>query len=139
MANQVTVRSHASPILVLLAMDWIVRTRVDNRIFGPSIDHDEFMVNHRNDENLLEIKGNSELTQTYFAEFMRPYEHYRARALWNMSHPATKGAPKEAVTATSKLGRTFTLKTTRDGWVKAAYKSGTPEYLARTLLARGTH
>lgn len=92
---------------------------------------------HHNDENLLEIKGNPELAQTYFAEFMRLYEHYRARALWNMSHPPTKSVLKEAVTATSKLGQTFTLKTTRDEWVKGAYKSGTPEYLARTLLARG--
>ena len=43
---------------------------------------------HRNDENLLEIKGSPELAQTYFAEFMRLYDHYRARALWNMAHPA---------------------------------------------------
>ncbi len=89
---------------------------------------------HHNDENLLEIKGSPELAQTYFAEFMRLYEHYRARALWNMSHPA-EGALKEAAKSTSKLGRTFMLKTTRDGWVKGAYKKGTPEYLARTALA----
>src|SRR5262249_47475463 len=40
---------------------------------------------HKNDENLLEIKGNPELARTYFAEFMRLYEHYRARALWNVA------------------------------------------------------
>ena len=39
---------------------------------------------HHNDENLLEIKGSPELAQTYFAEFIRLYEHYRARALWNI-------------------------------------------------------
>jgi phosphatidylserine/phosphatidylglycerophosphate/cardiolipin synthase-like enzyme len=90
---------------------------------------------HRNDENLLEIKGNPGLARTYFAEFMRLYEHYRARALWNMAHPANKGKLKEAAKASSKLGKTFTLKTSRDEWVKGAYKKGTPEYLARTALA----
>jgi len=69
---------------------------------------------HHNDENLLEIKGSPELAQTYFAEFMRLYEHYRARALWNIAHSATKGKLKETAKATSKLGETFTLKTTRD-------------------------
>jgi phosphatidylserine/phosphatidylglycerophosphate/cardiolipin synthase-like enzyme len=91
---------------------------------------------HRNDENLLEIKGNPELAQTYFAEFIRLYEHYRARALWNMAHPPSKGKPKDSAPIDSKLGRTFTLKTTRDEWVKGAYKTDTPEYLARTLLAK---
>jgi len=91
---------------------------------------------HRNDENLLEIKGNAELAQTYFAEFMRLYEHYRARALWNMAHPPSKGKPKDSAPIRSKLGQTFTLKTTRDEWVKGAYKAGTPEFLARTLFAK---
>lgn len=90
---------------------------------------------HRNDENLLEIKRSPELAHTYFAEFMRLYEHYRARALWNMAHPPTKGKLKETAKASSKLGQTFTLKTTRDAWVKSAYKKSTPEYLARTVLA----
>jgi phosphatidylserine/phosphatidylglycerophosphate/cardiolipin synthase-like enzyme len=90
---------------------------------------------HHNDENLLEIKGSPELAQTYFAEFIRLYEHYRARALWNMSHPATKGKLKETAKASSKLGEVFTLKTSRDEWVKGAYKAGTPEFLARTVLA----
>jgi phosphatidylserine/phosphatidylglycerophosphate/cardiolipin synthase-like enzyme len=91
---------------------------------------------HRNDENLLEIKGSPELAQTYFAEFMRLYEQYRARALWNMAHPASKGKLKTTAASNSKLGRTFTLKTTRDGWVKGAYKAGTAEYLARTALGK---
>lgn len=83
---------------------------------------------HRNDENLLEIKGSPELAQTYFAEFMRLYEHYRARALWNMAQPAAKG--KGTSKTGSKVTQTFTLKTTRDGWVRDTYKKGTPEYLA---------
>jgi phosphatidylserine/phosphatidylglycerophosphate/cardiolipin synthase-like enzyme len=76
---------------------------------------------HRNDENLLEITGAPELAQTYLAEFMRLYAHYRARALWNMS------GKKAAVR--------FTLKTTRDQWVKGAYKAGTSDFVARTTLA----
>jgi len=83
---------------------------------------------NRNDENLLEIKGNPALAQTYLAEFMRLYEHYRARALYNMSHP--KGRP-----VAGKKGDTFTLKRTRDEWVRGAYKPGTKEFLARVNLA----
>jgi phosphatidylserine/phosphatidylglycerophosphate/cardiolipin synthase-like enzyme len=90
---------------------------------------------HHNDENLLEIKDGPELAQTYFAEFIRLYEHYRARAIWNLSHPSSKGKLKKTVSATSKLGQAFTLKTTRDEWVKGAYKNGTAEYLARTILS----
>lgn len=90
---------------------------------------------HHNDENLLEIKGSPELAQTYFAEFMRLYEHYRARALWNIAHPSAKGKLKETAKANSKLGEAFTLKTTRDEWAKGAYKAGTSEFLARTVLA----
>jgi phosphatidylserine/phosphatidylglycerophosphate/cardiolipin synthase-like enzyme len=90
---------------------------------------------HENDENLLEIKGSPELAQTYFAEFMRLYEHYRARALWARSHP--KGAAKKTTAGKkSKADQTFTLKKSRDEWVKGAYKKGTPEYLARTALAK---
>jgi phosphatidylserine/phosphatidylglycerophosphate/cardiolipin synthase-like enzyme len=35
---------------------------------------------HKNDENLLEVKGDTALGQLYLSEFMRLYEHYRARA-----------------------------------------------------------
>jgi phosphatidylserine/phosphatidylglycerophosphate/cardiolipin synthase-like enzyme len=92
---------------------------------------------HKNDENLLEITGSPELAQTYLAEFMRLYEHYRARALWNMEHPSGKllKGQKLPPAAAKKIGRRFSLKRTRDEWVKSAYKAGTPEYLARTALA----
>lgn len=84
---------------------------------------------NRNDENLLEIKGDAALAQTYLAEFMRLYEHYRARALYDWAHPKGRPAP-------GKKGETFILKRTRDEWVKGAYKPGTKEYLARVNLAR---
>lgn len=96
--------------------------------------------NH-NDENLLEITGAPDLARTYLAEFMRIYEHYRARAIWNMTHPAAAkaaGKSKKPLpsSAQKKIAEAFTLKTTRDAWVKGAYKRGTPEYLARTALAQ---
>jgi len=90
--------------------------------------------NH-NDENLLEIKGSPELAQTYFAEFMRLYEHYRARALWDWAQGGSaKGRTAKA--QTKKTSATFTLKTTRDGWVRDAYRKGTPEFVARTVLSK---
>jgi phosphatidylserine/phosphatidylglycerophosphate/cardiolipin synthase-like enzyme len=95
---------------------------------------------HKNDENLLEITAHPELAGTYLAEFMRLYEHYRARALWNIAHPAAaKGGSKSKklpASARKKIEQTFTLKRTRDEWVKGAYKRGTPEFLARTSLVR---
>jgi phosphatidylserine/phosphatidylglycerophosphate/cardiolipin synthase-like enzyme len=93
---------------------------------------------HKNDENLLEIKGNAELARTYFAEFMRLYEHYRARALWNLAQG--KGAKRRTrgrskTRAAVAVADTFTLKRSRDAWVKDAYTPGTAEFRARTQLA----
>lgn len=95
---------------------------------------------HKNDENLLEITGSPALAQTYLAEFMRIYEHYRARALWNIAHPAA-GKPKAKKkplppSSAKRIADTFTLKKTRDAWVKDAYKRGTPAYIERQTLAR---
>ena len=100
--------------------------------------------NH-NDENLLEITGSTALARTYLAEFMRIYEHYRARALWNIAHPAaaklsksgSRVSKKKALppAAAKRIEQTFTLKKTRDAWVKDAYKRGTPAYLERQTLA----
>jgi phosphatidylserine/phosphatidylglycerophosphate/cardiolipin synthase-like enzyme len=88
---------------------------------------------NKNDENVLEIKGNTRLTQVYVAEFMRLYNHYRARALWAIQHPHPKGK----VTAKKLAGPAhdpLVLKTTRDAWVNDAYKKGTATYRARTRL-----
>ena len=81
-----------------------------------------------------------ELARTYFAEFMRLYEHYRARALWNLAQgkgakPRTKGRSKKS--AAVAVADTFTLKRSRDAWAKGAYKPGTAEFRARTQLAGG--
>jgi hypothetical protein len=71
---------------------------------------------------------------------MRIYEHYRARALWNIAHPAS-GKPKAKKkplppSSAKRIADTFTLKKTRDAWVKDAYKRGTPAYIERQTLAR---
>jgi phosphatidylserine/phosphatidylglycerophosphate/cardiolipin synthase-like enzyme len=83
-----------------------------------------------NDENELEIKGNTRLAAIYVAEFMRLYNHYRARALWDRNHPPPGKKPqaKAAPSAHADL----VLKRTRDAWAAKDYKKGTKEYLART-------
>ncbi len=97
--------------------------------------------NH-NDENLLEITGSPALAQTYLAEFMRIYEHYRARALWNIAHPAaekpskSRAKPRMPPSSAKRVKDTFTLKTKRDEWVRDAYKRGTPAFLERQTLAK---
>ena len=79
-----------------------------------------------NDENVLEIKGNVALAHTYVAEFMRLYNHYRARAIWNRTHEKGSRNVKEGSEADPLV-----LKPTRDEWVKDAYKNGTKASLAR--------
>lgn len=88
-----------------------------------------------NDENVLEIKGNAALGHAYVAEFMRLYNHYRARAIWNEYHEGgkktgTRRRGKDA--AEDGDGNPLVLKRTRDEWVKGAYRQGTKEYSART-------
>ena len=84
-----------------------------------------------NDENVLEITGNTELAQIYVAEFMRLYNHYRARAIWDKLH--AHGAPKRTAAAVpSSPSDDLVLAKTRDAWVKGAYGAGTKQFLART-------
>jgi phosphatidylserine/phosphatidylglycerophosphate/cardiolipin synthase-like enzyme len=75
----------------------------------------------KNDENLLEIKGSPRLARIYLAEFMRLYEHYRARARFIEGRRA---------------GRRWTgFRLAKDGrWARKHYTPGTPEYKARTRM-----
>ena len=79
-----------------------------------------------NDENLLEITNCPRLAKAYVAEFMRLYNHYRARAIWNATHEK-KGKKAKPRSEADPL----VLKRTRDEWVKDAYKPGSKGYLAR--------
>jgi phosphatidylserine/phosphatidylglycerophosphate/cardiolipin synthase-like enzyme len=74
-----------------------------------------------NDENLLEIKGSPRLAHIYLAEFLRLYEHYRARARFIASRLGGASAPG------------FELKKDR-GWADSHYTLGTPEYKARLRM-----
>jgi phosphatidylserine/phosphatidylglycerophosphate/cardiolipin synthase-like enzyme len=78
-----------------------------------------------NDENVLEIKGNQTLSQVYVAEFMRLYNHYRARAIWNKTHE------KKPAGGAANGGDPLVLKKSRDAWVADAYVAGSKGFLAR--------
>ena len=77
----------------------------------------------KNDENLLEIKGSPRLARIYMAEFLRLYEHYRARARWI--------AAKKQGGGSGHAG--FKLATDRS-WATKHYAQGTPESKARQRL-----
>lgn len=78
---------------------------------------------HNNDENLLEIKGNRDLAQTYLAEFMRLFEHYRARAIAIDVKTGAKPAEK------------FTLKKNFADWGQKYFLTGSAEQKSRVNLA----
>ena len=83
----------------------------------------------RNDEALLEIKGDTATAQLYLAEFLRLYDHFRARAIWNRNHKGAASTPAATAHEAQLLAKT------RDGWVKDAYKAGTYDFHMRTALA----
>ena len=78
---------------------------------------------YRNDENLLEIKGSPRLARIYLAEFLRLYEHYRARARFIEFKKKGGNASQ------------FGLMLKRDRrWANKHYTLGTPEYKARLRM-----
>ena len=76
-----------------------------------------------NDENLLEIKGSPRLAQIYLAEFLRLYEHYRARARFIRFKLGNQPAPQTG----------FALRPNRT-WADKHYTAGTPEFKARLRM-----
>jgi hypothetical protein len=79
-----------------------------------------------NDENLLEIKGSPRLARIYLAEFLRLYEHYRARARFIEFRERGGGTR-----AASEIG--FSLVKDRS-WADKHYTPGTPEFKARLRM-----
>jgi phosphatidylserine/phosphatidylglycerophosphate/cardiolipin synthase-like enzyme len=75
---------------------------------------------HKNDENLLEITECPRVAGIYFAEFLRLFEHYRARLSFE------RRAEGE--------NKTFTL-TKDNSWSKKYFVAGSPEAKARTAMA----
>ena len=74
---------------------------------------------HKNDENLIKITGSSRMASIYFAEFLRLYEHYRARAAF---------ARRQSGEDTFKL-------TPDSAWSKKYFREGSPEAKARVAMA----
>ncbi|WP_428420478.1 phospholipase D-like domain-containing protein [Methylibium sp.] len=76
---------------------------------------------HNNDENLIELKD-QRVAAVYLAEFMRLYEHYRARAI------AIKDAGKPK-------GRWRLILQPTRRWADKYYVDGSPEAKARIAMA----
>ena len=76
-----------------------------------------------NDENLLEIKGSPRLAQIYLAEFLRLYEHYRARARFIRFKQSNQPAPQAG----------FSLRPDRS-WASKHYTAGSAEFKARLRM-----
>lgn len=75
-----------------------------------------------NDENLLEIRD-ARIAAIYLAEFLRLYEHYRARALSIETRRRGGGASRQLALAPDS------------SWAKKYYVAGSPEEKARIALA----
>jgi phosphatidylserine/phosphatidylglycerophosphate/cardiolipin synthase-like enzyme len=84
---------------------------------------------HDNDENLLEIKGSPGLAHAYLAEFMRLYEHYRARAREQKNTPPGGRTPP----GTPPCHPGFTLAA-NSCWAKNDFTPGTPEFKSRLAM-----
>ncbi|HEY1147055.1 MAG TPA: phospholipase D-like domain-containing protein, partial [Pseudoduganella sp.] len=81
---------------------------------------------HNNDENLLEIRD-KRIARIYLAEFMRLYEHYRARAIFiKQKEQALQGnpAPQQKLKLQTDLS-----------WARKYYVDGSPESRARQAMA----
>lgn len=80
---------------------------------------------HMNDENLLEIRSQA-VAGIYLAEFMRLFEHYRARAQFDaFQEAAAKGAPIDE------------FKLAPDAsWAHKDFADGSPQSKARVAMSR---
>ncbi|MBV9721825.1 MAG: hypothetical protein JO082_07900 [Mycobacterium sp.] len=78
---------------------------------------------HNNDENLLEITDCPRLAGMYMAEFLRLFEHYRARMAFDRRAAGDPDA--------------FTL-TGDNSWTTPYYASGSPDSKARQAMAATT-
>jgi phosphatidylserine/phosphatidylglycerophosphate/cardiolipin synthase-like enzyme len=75
---------------------------------------------HHNDENLMEITECPRIGAMYFAEFLRLFEHYRARSSFRKR----------------QAGDTDTFKLTADNsWSRKYFVAGSPEAKARMAMA----
>jgi phosphatidylserine/phosphatidylglycerophosphate/cardiolipin synthase-like enzyme len=90
---------------------------------------------YNNDENMLEIKGSPELAKTYLAEFMRLYEHYRARSIYQRYKDAKSTKTSKRTAKEQQALQTFKL--VKDAtWAKKDYTDGSPESKARVNMTK---
>lgn len=80
-----------------------------------------------NDENILWIEGHTGLAQTYLAEFMRLFEHYRFRAV----------AAKHTTAAAAPGGQPLRLDATGAQWYQRYFGAPSPRQTERTSFAAG--
>lgn len=80
---------------------------------------------YNNDENLLEVKGSPRLAAIYMAEFLRLYEHYRARLAWQRMQRS--GRKRDKKYSLAKDNR----------WCRKFYREGSPECKARINMVGG--
>ncbi len=88
---------------------------------------------YNNDENMLEIKGSPELAQTYLAEFMRLYEHYRARSIYQRFKDAKSTKADSRTKKEQDALKTFKLLK-NSNWAKKDFTDGSPESKARVNM-----
>jgi phosphatidylserine/phosphatidylglycerophosphate/cardiolipin synthase-like enzyme len=87
-----------------------------------------------NDENMLMIRGDTEVADDYVGEFMRLFTHYQFRALTKAPVDDATPGPHEADTGTSPAKRIF-LKETSAEWADRFFKAGSPEAKERLLFS----
>jgi hypothetical protein len=87
---------------------------------------------HGNDENLLEVKGSQAFAHAYLAEFMRLYEHYRARARQDNDEPPGGARREREREGTCHKG--FALAAT-SCWAEDDYAANTPESKSRVAMS----
>ncbi|GAC1313456.1 MAG: phospholipase D-like domain-containing protein [Vulcanimicrobiaceae bacterium] len=88
-----------------------------------------------NDENVLEIVGDTRLARTFLAEFMRLFEHYRARFAYEQRIGASLATQSTSLRAGHAVAdpAAFTL-TTDNAWSTDWYAAG-PKANGRIALA----
>jgi hypothetical protein len=77
-----------------------------------------------NDENLVEIRDCPRIARIYMAEFLRLYDHYRARIAWERSEE-----PGHKASDTFKLAPD-------SSWSKKYYTAGAPEQKSRISMSQ---
>jgi hypothetical protein len=97
----------------------------------------------QNDENLLEITGGPRPAKIYLAEFMRLYDRFKTRIMYERSvarsakmaaEKTGKSRPIRRIAAKARdLHQEFTLAP-NGSWQNKWFKKGSPEYKTRRAL-----